>query len=71
MSMSFGVATLGLATAFFIPSGYRSNPAQMIHGVHQAFAVLGVFTVISTGIFHSLRRGDGDNVSHQQELHGG
>jgi hypothetical protein len=71
MSMSFGVATAGLATAFFIPSGYRSNPAQMIHGVHQAFAVLGVFTVISTGIFHSLRRGDGDNVSHQQELHGG
>ncbi|MGH6874685.1 MAG: DHA2 family efflux MFS transporter permease subunit, partial [Aestuariivirgaceae bacterium] len=37
MAMSFGVASAGLAAAFFIPAGFRSNPEQMIHGTHQSF----------------------------------
>ncbi len=69
MSISFGVASAGLATAFFIPSRTHSNPAQLIHGIHEAFVVLGGFTVLSTIIFHKLKRGDGDNVSQQKVLH--
>jgi EmrB/QacA subfamily drug resistance transporter len=34
MSISFGVATASLATAFFIPDRFHSDPAQMIHGIH-------------------------------------
>jgi EmrB/QacA subfamily drug resistance transporter len=65
MSISFGVATAGLATAFFVPR-VRSNPAEMIHGVHQALLVLGVFTVLSTVIFSKLKGDDGQNVSQQK-----
>jgi EmrB/QacA subfamily drug resistance transporter len=69
MSMSFGVACAGLATAFFIPAGFRSNPTQMIHGVHESFVALGIFTVFSTIIFRKLRKGDGDNVSQRVQVH--
>jgi EmrB/QacA subfamily drug resistance transporter len=69
MSMSFGVASAGLATAFFIPAGFRSSPPEMIHGIHKAFVWLGAFTVFSTIIFRKLRRGDGANVSHEGHGH--
>jgi hypothetical protein len=38
MSISFGVAAAGLAAALFIPDRFRSNPREMIHGVHEAYA---------------------------------
>jgi hypothetical protein len=63
MSISFGVATASLATAFFIPDRFHSNAAEMIHGVHQAFLVLGALTILSTLIFSGLKSGDGDAVS--------
>ena len=65
MSISFGVATAGLATAFFIPDRFHSNPPEMIHGIHQAFLVLGGFTILSTIIFRELKSGDG-SVSQQK-----
>jgi EmrB/QacA subfamily drug resistance transporter len=68
MSISFGVAAAGLATAFFVPR-VHSDPAEMIHGVHEALAVLGVFTILSTVIFSRLKRGDGQNVSQQKVVH--
>jgi hypothetical protein len=43
----------------------------MIHGIHEAFLVLGGFTILSTGIFRTLKGGDGGNVSRQKVLHGG
>ena len=46
MSISFGVASAGLATAFFIPASAHSNAGEMIHGIHEAFLVLGGFTVL-------------------------
>jgi MFS family permease len=69
MSISFGVAAAGLTTALFIPDRFRSNPAEMIHGLHLAFLVLGGFTVLSTIIFSRLKRGDGGSVSQQKDLH--
>jgi MFS family permease len=69
MSVSFGVAAAGLTTALLIPESFRSHPGEMIHGLHEAFLVLGAFTVLSTVIFHRLKSGDGGNVSHQKDLH--
>jgi len=69
MSISFGVAVASLATAFFVPDRMHSTAAEMIHGIHQAFFVLGVLTVLSTFIFSDLKSGDGDNVSQHKVVH--
>ncbi|HEX7560433.1 MAG TPA: DHA2 family efflux MFS transporter permease subunit, partial [Usitatibacter sp.] len=47
MSVSFGVASASLAAAMFIPDRLHSDAPQMIHGVHQAFLLLGAWTVVS------------------------
>jgi EmrB/QacA subfamily drug resistance transporter len=69
MSMSFGVAAASLTAAVFLPE--RSHPAvaQMIHGIHQAFLVLGGLTVLSAAIFRGLKREDGDSVSQHHAEH--
>jgi EmrB/QacA subfamily drug resistance transporter len=69
MSISFGVATASLAAAFFIPDRFHSDAAQMVHGVHKAFFVLGALTVLSTIIFRELRAADGSTVSRQKDIH--
>jgi EmrB/QacA subfamily drug resistance transporter len=69
MSISFGVAAAGLTTALFIPNRAHSNPWEMIHGIHEALLVLGVFTIVSTIIFTKLSSGDGQNVSQQKVVH--
>jgi EmrB/QacA subfamily drug resistance transporter len=63
MSLSFGVATASLVTALFIPDRFHSDSAQMIHGIHLAFLVLGGLTLLSAGVFIELTKDDGDNVS--------
>ncbi len=70
MSISFGVASAGLATAFFVPH-VHSNPREMIHGIHEALVVLGGFTILSTMTFARLKSGDGSSVSQQKEVHAG
>jgi MFS family permease len=71
MSISFGVASAGLATAFFIPDRARSDPREIVHGIHEALFILGVFTILSTIIFQKLKPDDGRNVSQQKALHTG
>jgi hypothetical protein len=68
MSISFGVATASLATAFFIPDRFHTNAPQMIQGVHKAFFALGLFTMLSSLIFHGLKSTDGDAVSQRKVL---
>jgi EmrB/QacA subfamily drug resistance transporter len=68
MSISFGVASASLATAVFIPDRFDSSPPQMIHGIHQAFLVLGAWTILATMVFRELKRGDGSSVSQQKVL---
>src|SRR5580698_69864 len=71
MSVSFGVAAAGLATAFFVPHTH-ADPAEMIHGIHKALIALGTLTIVSTIVFNSLKSGDGDGVSlHKIVHHGG
>src|SRR6202161_2111688 len=70
MSISFGVAAAGLATAFFVPSTL-SAPAEMIQGIHKALIALGILTIVSTIVFYGLKSGDGDDVSQHKVLHPG
>jgi MFS family permease len=71
LSISFGVAAAGLTSDFFIPSSVRSNQAAFIHGIHEAFIVLGVFTVLSTVVFWRLKAGDGGATSQEKDVHVG
>jgi EmrB/QacA subfamily drug resistance transporter len=71
MSISFGVATAGLTTAFFVPGTGQSGRPEMIHGIHLALVALGTLTVLSTMVFRGLKQGDGDAVSHQKVFHPG
>ena len=66
MSISFGVACASLVTAIFIPDRFHADAGQMIHGIHQAFVVLGCLTVISAMVFVRLKREDGDAVSRHR-----
>jgi EmrB/QacA subfamily drug resistance transporter len=68
MSVSFGVACASLAAAVFIPDRFHSSPPEMIHGIHQAFLVLGVVTIVSSAIFWSLKSGDGSAVSRHKTI---
>jgi MFS family permease len=69
MSISFGVAVAGLATAFYVPARAQSSPLEMIGGVHKALMAMGVLTIASTAVFRSLKDDDGEQVSHQKVLH--
>ncbi|MGC2656733.1 MAG: DHA2 family efflux MFS transporter permease subunit [Bryobacteraceae bacterium] len=69
LAISFGVAIAGLATALFVPQQPRGSAAQMIHGIHLAFLLLGGMTVLSTIVFCELKSGDGDNVSQHKLIH--
>ena len=71
MSLSFGVAIAGLATAFFLPEHIWSVPVVFIHGIHEAFVALGILTVVSAIIFRNLRRRDGLSISRQKLIHSG
>jgi EmrB/QacA subfamily drug resistance transporter len=68
MSISFGVATAALLIAVFIPDRFRTNPAEMIHGIHGAFLVMGAITLVSTAVFLELQPSDGENTSQHKVL---
>lgn len=68
LSISFGVALAGLITAFFVPEQVGGN-AQIIHGLHLAFLVLGGLTILSTLVFRELKAGDGAKVSQYKGIH--
>ncbi len=65
LSLSFGVAAAGLTTALFVPSSVRSDRVQFIHGVHEAFIALGVFTIVSSIVFWRLKPGDAQATNQQ------
>jgi hypothetical protein len=53
-----------------VPDSLRSNPAALIHGVHQAFIVLGLMTMASSVIFMALRKDDGGAISRHTSTAG-
>jgi MFS family permease len=69
LSLSFGVASASLVAALFVPDRFHTLAPEMIHGIHQAFLVLGVATIGSTIVFRGLKAQDGDSVSqHRVEV---
>jgi MFS family permease len=66
LSMSFGVAIASLVAAVFVPGQLHTSPATMVHGVHQAFLLLGLATALSTVVFSALRPGDGSAMSQHR-----
>ncbi len=66
MSVSFGVAAASLVTALFIPDRFHASPAEMIHGIHLGFMVLGAWTILSAIVFCELKSDDGNAVSRQK-----
>jgi EmrB/QacA subfamily drug resistance transporter len=68
LSMSFGIATASLVTALFIPDRLHSNAAELIHGIHSGFFVLGGLTILSTLIFGELKSLDGNTTSQHKVL---
>ncbi|MBK8613692.1 MAG: DHA2 family efflux MFS transporter permease subunit [Flavobacteriales bacterium] len=64
MALSFGVASASLVAALFLKEVSQSETAAYIEGLHLAFVVLGLFTVLSSLTFRGLRASDGSNVSH-------
>jgi ABC-type uncharacterized transport system permease subunit len=69
LSISFGVAAAGLVTVFFIPADARADASQMILGLHKAFIVLGLFTVLSSVVFSRMRTGDGASETQAKDIH--
>ena len=67
MSLSFGVAVSALAAALFLPARVHASPPQMIHGIHQAFLLLGALTILSAGVFQEVRSTDGETVSQHHQ----
>ena len=68
LSISFGVASASLIAALFVPDRFHTDAAQMIHGIHLAFLVLGSMTIVSTAVFVRLKSGDGSEVSQHKAV---
>lgn len=66
MAISFGVAVSSLAAALFIPDRSHTSGPEMVHGIHEAFLLLGGWTIISTLVFRELKNNDGDTVSQHK-----
>jgi EmrB/QacA subfamily drug resistance transporter len=69
LAISFGVAAAGLTTVLFIPDTLKSKPGETIVGLHDAFLVLGAFTILSTVVFSRLKAGDGADETKQKDIH--
>jgi EmrB/QacA subfamily drug resistance transporter len=65
MSLSFGLASGSLVTAWFLGDLPQSDRLAVSSALHYAFLTLGVVTLLSSLSFWTLRSGDGDSVSRR------
>jgi EmrB/QacA subfamily drug resistance transporter len=65
LSVSYGVATAAFVAAWFIPDRSRAGAPELIHGIREAFLVLGGLTMLAAVVFRQLRGGDGDAVARR------
>jgi len=63
LSMSFGLATGSIVTAWFLGRVSQSNQVLVTTAIHHAFLTLAVVTVVSAALFARLRREDGESIS--------
>ena len=64
LSLSFGLATGSLVTAWYLGGLPQSDQNAVIGALHHAFVTLGVLTILSSATFWGLRATDGQSVSH-------
>jgi EmrB/QacA subfamily drug resistance transporter len=69
LAISFGVAGAALVAAIFVPPELHSHPDAIIHGVQQAFLVLGGVTILSSVVFMELKADDGEDMSRHDAAH--
>jgi EmrB/QacA subfamily drug resistance transporter len=63
LSMSFGLASGSLVTAWFLGRVPQTNQVMVTSALHHAFLTLAVTTLLSSFVFWRLRRGDGESIS--------
>jgi MFS family permease len=63
MSLSFGLASGSLVTAWFLGDLPQSDRLAVSGALHHAFVTLGVVTLLSSLSFWTLRPEDGESVS--------
>jgi hypothetical protein len=63
LSMSFGLATGSIVTAWYLGPVAQDNRMLVAQALHHGFATLAVLTLLSSGVFWRLRRNDGDSIS--------
>lgn len=69
MSLSFGLASGSLVTAWFLGDLPQSDRLAVTSALHYAFLTLGGVTLLSSLSFWTLRPTDGDNVSRRSMPH--
>jgi EmrB/QacA subfamily drug resistance transporter len=63
LSMSFGLATGSIVTAWFLGRVSQTNQVLVTTAIHHAFLTLALVTVVSAALFARLRREDGESIS--------
>jgi len=63
LSMSFGLAAGSLITGWFLGDLPQSDRVALTSALHHAFVTLAVLTVLSSSVFWTLRREDGESIS--------
>jgi EmrB/QacA subfamily drug resistance transporter len=68
MAISFGIAAASLLTAVFVPNRFHTGAPDMIRGIHDAFLILGIWTILSSLTFSELKKDDGEKLSLHKAL---
>jgi EmrB/QacA subfamily drug resistance transporter len=63
LSMSFGLASGSLVTAWFLGHVPQTDQAMVTSALHHAFLTLAVTTMLSSLVFWRLHRSDGESIS--------
>jgi len=63
MSLSFGLATASLVTAFFLADLPQSDHAAVTRALHHGYLMMAGLTLLSSLAFWGLRKNDGESVS--------
>jgi len=67
LSMSFGLAAGSLVTGWFLGDLPQSNRVALTSALHHAFITLAVLTVLSSAMFWTLRKSDGEAISQAKQ----
>ena len=63
LSMSFGLASGSIVTAWFLGKVSQTNQLLVTNAIHHAFLTLAIVTMFSALLFYRLRREDGESIS--------